>query len=142
MASSMVSNSFSLCIGLSSKCNTRVCRVIARSASGGPDPSIPPLKIANYPIRPGRSEQTPEKLEALWDDGFGKVSSKDYIDASKDIICRDGGPPRWFCPVECGQPLKDSPVLLFLPGNGWCLVPLFFFHFHMFFYVSMLIDRY
>nr|KYP71764.1 hypothetical protein KK1_011034 [Cajanus cajan] len=28
----------------------------------------------------------------------------------------DGGPPRWFCPVECGPPFKDSPTLLFLPG--------------------------
>ncbi|KAF2287917.1 hypothetical protein GH714_003204 [Hevea brasiliensis] len=28
----------------------------------------------------------------------------------------DGGPPRWFCPLECGQPRKNSPTLLFLPG--------------------------
>ncbi|KAI3707659.1 hypothetical protein L6452_26286 [Arctium lappa] len=28
----------------------------------------------------------------------------------------DGGPPRWFCPISCGRPLKDSPVLLYLPG--------------------------
>ncbi|RZC57565.1 hypothetical protein C5167_004869 [Papaver somniferum] len=37
----------------------------------------------------------------------------------------DGGPPRWFCPVECGKPIKGSPVLLFLPGKdgtGWGLV--------------------
>ncbi|KAA8545000.1 hypothetical protein F0562_019783 [Nyssa sinensis] len=32
------------------------------------------------------------------------------------MIRPDGGPPRWFCPVECGRPLKGSPLLLFLPG--------------------------
>ncbi|XP_059652628.1 phytyl ester synthase 1, chloroplastic-like isoform X2 [Cornus florida] len=58
----------------------------------------------------------PEKLEALWDDGYGTQTVKDYLDAAKEIIKPDGGPPRWFCPIECGQPLKDSPVLLFLPG--------------------------
>lgn len=57
-----------------------------------------------------------EELEALWDDGFGTVGMKDYLDSAKDMIKPDGGPPRWFCPVECGRPLEDSPVLLFLPG--------------------------
>ncbi|GAB4835945.1 hypothetical protein Ancab_000864 [Ancistrocladus abbreviatus] len=57
-----------------------------------------------------------EKLDALWDDGFGTTSMKDYLDAAKEMIKPDGGPPRWFCPVECGCPLKDSPLLLFLPG--------------------------
>ncbi|GAB4835931.1 hypothetical protein Ancab_000850 [Ancistrocladus abbreviatus] len=58
----------------------------------------------------------PEKLDALWDDAFGTTSMKDYLDAAKEMIKPDGGPPRWFCPVECGCPLKDSPLLLFLPG--------------------------
>lgn len=58
-----------------------------------------------------------EKLEVLWDDGYGSKTVKDYLDNAKDMIKPDGGPPRWFCPVECGRPLKDSPVLLFLPGN-------------------------
>ncbi|OWM66972.1 hypothetical protein CDL15_Pgr000424 [Punica granatum] len=57
-----------------------------------------------------------DKLEILWDDGYGSMTIKDYLDASKEILKPDGGPPRWFCPIECGQPLKDSPVLLFLPG--------------------------
>ncbi|KAB5529395.1 hypothetical protein DKX38_019476 [Salix brachista] len=55
-------------------------------------------------------------LELLWDDGYGTKTVKDYLDGAKEIIKPDGGPPRWFCPVECGKPLKDSPVLLFLPG--------------------------
>ncbi|KAI4338666.1 hypothetical protein MLD38_023695 [Melastoma candidum] len=57
-----------------------------------------------------------DSLAALWDDGYGTRSIKDYLEASKDVIKPDGGPPRWFCPVECGRPLKNSPVLLFLPG--------------------------
>ncbi|XP_039018978.1 acyltransferase-like protein At1g54570, chloroplastic isoform X2 [Hibiscus syriacus] len=57
-----------------------------------------------------------EELELFWDDGYGTNTVKDYIDAAKDMIKPDGGPPRWFCPVECGRPIKDSPLLLFLPG--------------------------
>ncbi|XP_022143061.1 acyltransferase-like protein At1g54570, chloroplastic [Momordica charantia] len=57
------------------------------------------------------------KLEPSWDDGYGTVTVKDYFDAAKDFTQHsDGGPPRWFCPLESGSPLKGSPVLLFLPG--------------------------
>lgn len=57
-----------------------------------------------------------KELEVLWDDGYGTESVKDYLDAAKEIIKPDGGPPRWFCPVDCGRPSKGSPTLLFLPG--------------------------
>ncbi|KAJ6353940.1 hypothetical protein OIU76_002878 [Salix suchowensis] len=55
-------------------------------------------------------------LEILWDDGYGTKTVKDYLDGAKEFVKLDGGPPRWFCPAECGQSLKDSPILLFLPG--------------------------
>ena len=55
----------------------------------------------------------PEKTIGVLIDGYGSKTLKDY---AKEIIKPDGGPPRWFCPVECGRPLKDSPVLLFLLG--------------------------
>ncbi|XP_050220620.1 phytyl ester synthase 1, chloroplastic-like [Mercurialis annua] len=56
-------------------------------------------------------------LEVLWDDGYGTKTVKDYLQGAKEMTLKpDGGPPRWFSPVECGQPLKDSPSLLFLPG--------------------------
>ncbi|WRX25512.1 Diacylglycerol acyltransferase - like 8 [Theobroma cacao] len=61
-------------------------------------------------------EMVSEELEVLWDDGYGTNTVKDYLDRAKDMIKPDGGPPRWFCPVECGLPVKGSPVLLFLPG--------------------------
>ncbi|KAL7123111.1 hypothetical protein ACP275_01G085300 [Erythranthe tilingii] len=56
------------------------------------------------------------KLEPLWDDGYGTETVKDYLDYAKDIIKPDGGPVRWFTPTSCGPHLKDSPILLFLPG--------------------------
>ncbi|XP_027350283.1 acyltransferase-like protein At1g54570, chloroplastic isoform X2 [Abrus precatorius] len=57
-----------------------------------------------------------EGLAPLWDDGYGVRTVEDYFVAAKDMCKFDGGPPRWFCPVECGSPSKDSPTLLFLPG--------------------------
>lgn len=56
------------------------------------------------------------ELEVLYDDGFGSVSVKDYFTAAKDIVRDDGGPPRWFSPIECGRPVTNAPLLLFLPG--------------------------
>ncbi|WCJ42751.1 Esterase/lipase/thioesterase family protein [Euphorbia peplus] len=57
-----------------------------------------------------------KELKLFWDDGYGTKTVKDYLEESREIIQHDAGPPRWFCPVECGQPLKNSPVLLYLPG--------------------------
>ncbi|XP_038890110.1 acyltransferase-like protein At1g54570, chloroplastic isoform X2 [Benincasa hispida] len=62
-------------------------------------------------------DDVPQKLEPFWDDGYGTVTVKDYFAAAKDFTQHpDGGPPRWFCPVASGSPLKGSPILLFLPG--------------------------
>ncbi|KAL2942506.1 hypothetical protein RDABS01_030856 [Bienertia sinuspersici] len=65
--------------------------------------------------RQGKKEDLTQ-LEVLWDDGFGSANMKDYLDVAKELTKPDGGPPRWFSPVECGRPLKGSPLLLFLPG--------------------------
>ncbi|KAL5995287.1 hypothetical protein ACLOJK_025345 [Asimina triloba] len=59
--------------------------------------------------------RAPETLELFYDDGYGSKSVVDYLDVSRELIKPDGGPPRWFCPVECRQPIKGAPVLLFLP---------------------------
>lgn len=59
-----------------------------------------------------------DEIELLWDDGYGSKSVKDYFAAAKEILNKpDGGPPRWFSPVDCGRPIKDAPTLLFLPGK-------------------------
>lgn len=42
---------------------------------------------------------------------------RDYIDWSRNLVRPDGGPPRWFSPLECGSCQKGSPLLLFLPGS-------------------------
>ncbi|XP_057437570.1 phytyl ester synthase 2, chloroplastic-like isoform X2 [Lotus japonicus] len=41
---------------------------------------------------------------------------KDYFEQAKELIKPDGGPPRWFSPLESGSRLENSPLLLFLPG--------------------------
>ncbi|CAI9278188.1 unnamed protein product [Lactuca saligna] len=44
---------------------------------------------------------------------------KDYTTIAMDLSClisSDGGPPRWFYPVAYNRPLKDSLVLMYLPG--------------------------
>lgn len=75
----------------------------------------------NFPssdgINEGEKDLKNEKLEALWDDGVGNQTMKDYFELAKELIRHDGGPPRWFTPLSCGPPLKDSPILLFLPGK-------------------------
>ncbi|PSS30306.1 Acyltransferase-like protein [Actinidia chinensis var. chinensis] len=47
---------------------------------------------------------------------YGLLKLKDYLEQSKDMIRSEGGPPRWFSPLECGSRLNNSPLLLFLPG--------------------------
>ncbi|KAM0948584.1 putative diacylglycerol acyltransferase, alpha/Beta hydrolase [Dioscorea sansibarensis] len=68
-------------------------------------------------------------LEVLYEDGHGTVGISDFIDAMKDFEYLgedEGGPLRWFCPANPGlPPIKDAPVLFFLPGvdgNGMGLI--------------------
>ncbi|XP_009609700.1 phytyl ester synthase 1, chloroplastic-like isoform X1 [Nicotiana tomentosiformis] len=67
-------------------------------------------------IKEKSKEDIHDKLEPLWDDGYGTQTVKDFLEIGSDIIKPDGGPPRWFTPISAGPPLKDSPLLLFLPG--------------------------
>ncbi|KAF7819368.1 acyltransferase-like protein [Senna tora] len=41
---------------------------------------------------------------------------KAYFEESQELIKSDGGPPRWFSPLDGGSRLDNSPLLLFLPG--------------------------
>ncbi|XP_039157566.1 acyltransferase-like protein At3g26840, chloroplastic isoform X1 [Eucalyptus grandis] len=41
---------------------------------------------------------------------------KRFFDHAKDLARPDGGPPRWFSPLECGSRSEKSPLLLYLPG--------------------------
>ncbi|KAL4364341.1 hypothetical protein GQ457_04G033810 [Hibiscus cannabinus] len=56
----------------------------------------------------------PEELPEFEED---KKLLKDYFEECKEIIRSDGGPPRWFSPLECSSSTSpDCPLLLFLPG--------------------------
>ncbi|KAL9331182.1 hypothetical protein ACSQ67_000792 [Phaseolus vulgaris] len=52
-----------------------------------------------------------EEKEKRWMNGWNE-----YLEQSKELIGPDGGPPRWFSPLECASQLDNSPLLLFLPG--------------------------
>ncbi|KAI3776860.1 hypothetical protein L1987_46650 [Smallanthus sonchifolius] len=46
-----------------------------------------------------------------------RFSLTDFLEQSKGLLMTsDGGPPRWFSPLECGSRLDNSPLLLSLPG--------------------------
>ncbi|XP_021727534.1 acyltransferase-like protein At3g26840, chloroplastic [Chenopodium quinoa] len=45
-----------------------------------------------------------------------KRSWRDYFELAKLFIGSDGGPPRWFSPLETGKRMHNSPLLLYLPG--------------------------
>ncbi|XP_014496767.1 acyltransferase-like protein At3g26840, chloroplastic [Vigna radiata var. radiata] len=57
-----------------------------------------------------RAEEKKEN-DKLWRNGW-----KEYLEQSKELIVPDGGPPRWFSPLECAWRLDNSPLLFFLPG--------------------------
>ncbi|XP_050369316.1 phytyl ester synthase 2, chloroplastic-like [Argentina anserina] len=44
------------------------------------------------------------------------LSLKHFFEQAHTIVTSDAGAPRWLSPLECGQPLHGSPLLLFLPG--------------------------
>ncbi|XP_076948945.1 phytyl ester synthase 1, chloroplastic-like [Bidens hawaiensis] len=61
-------------------------------------------------------KDVPEELKVFWDDGYGTQTVDDGIEIVRNLVKSDGGPPRWFCPIACAQAIKNSPVLLYLPG--------------------------
>ena len=34
----------------------------------------------------------------------------------------DGGPPRWFSPLECSSRAPGSPLLLYIPGSSFLIL--------------------
>lgn len=62
------------------------------------------------------AELIPKHLDDSDEAKVERLSLKDYFEQSKELIRPDGGPPRWFSPLECGSRLDGSPLLLFLPG--------------------------
>ena len=109
-------------VGKFSKSNPISFRRLAVSTNQTPTPTATATPIPTLTTR-----RLSEKCEEL---GEAEVAAsvdeeekngrvlKEYFERSKELISRsDGGPPRWFTPLECGPPLKNSPLLLFLPGQ-------------------------
>ena len=51
---------------------------------------------------------------------------REYVEAAGEMARRkDGGPPRWFSPLECGgaggERVPGAPTLLYLPGMLVCM---------------------
>ncbi|CAK8542690.1 unnamed protein product [Lathyrus sativus] len=66
-----------------------------------------------------RGEGGAEEIEKRWEEKEEKQRRsgwKEYLEQSKDLISDDGGPPRWFSPLECCWRSDNSPLMLFLPG--------------------------
>ncbi|XP_024014748.1 acyltransferase-like protein At3g26840, chloroplastic isoform X2 [Eutrema salsugineum] len=45
-----------------------------------------------------------------------RKSLTDFLAEVRDFDGGDGGPPRWFSPLECGARAPGSPLLLYIPG--------------------------
>ncbi|CAA7041899.1 unnamed protein product [Microthlaspi erraticum] len=48
-----------------------------------------------------------------------RKSLTDFLVEAEDLLRSDGGdggPPRWFSPLECGKRAPGSPLLLYIPG--------------------------
>lgn len=58
----------------------------------------------------GAEARTVEQLKEL-------VTVKDYMLQVQNLIKPDGGPPRWFCPINVGHYPQGAPLLLFIPGR-------------------------
>ncbi|GAB4847356.1 hypothetical protein Ancab_026414 [Ancistrocladus abbreviatus] len=88
---------------------------------------IPSSTVSTTGSENGRFENRRENME-VWDKrveqdvggGDDRVSGsvKEYFETAAGMIgSEDGGPPRWFTPLECGgSRLDNSPLLLYLPG--------------------------
>lgn len=108
-------------------------RVFVRSGGGGDSATVPwdsvringvctidrkDISVASYDDgEKVKGQNGLLELEPLWDDGYGTQTLKDYTEIAMGLVESYEGPPRWFCPVVCGKPLNDSPLLLYLPGN-------------------------
>ncbi|KAK4539071.1 hypothetical protein RGQ29_031996 [Quercus rubra] len=124
--SPVIRRDFTPSVGKFSKSNPISFRRLAVSTEQTQTPTTTATPTTTTTPTPTPTRRLSEKSEELGEAGVaasddeveqnGRVL-KEYFERSKELISRsDGGPPRWFTPLECGPPLKNSPLLLFLPG--------------------------
>ena len=104
-------------VGRFNKLNPVSSRRFAVSTSTEQTPVTPVTSTTTSRLSEKR-EELAESVAGSFEAGEVEYRSlmKDYVERSKELIRSDGGPPRWFTPLECGPPLNNSPLLLFLPG--------------------------
>jgi hypothetical protein len=104
-------------VGRFNKLNPVSSRRFAVSTSTEQTP-VTPVTLTTTSRLSEKREELAESVAGSFEVGEVEYRSlmKDYIERSKELIRSDGGPPRWFTPLECGPPLNNSPLLLFLPG--------------------------
>ncbi|XP_019437421.1 PREDICTED: acyltransferase-like protein At3g26840, chloroplastic [Lupinus angustifolius] len=79
-----------------------------------PNNGIPSVKMNGEGILAEKEKRGENKKE---EEELNRRSSwRSYVEQSKEISKPDGGPPRWFSPLESGSRLDKSPLLLYLPG--------------------------
>jgi hypothetical protein len=76
---------------------------VLKMKSGGIMSIVPPFAMS--------TERVPMMEEKQRRSGW-----KEYFEQAKELIEADGGPPRWFSPLECSSQWDNSPLMLFLPG--------------------------
>ncbi|PHT57147.1 Acyltransferase-like protein, chloroplastic [Capsicum baccatum] len=103
MRMAAISTGVSPCLQYRHFSSTRLVRAASSTASIPHQPPKTPL-LSNHRI-------------ALEDKT--SLIMKGYLEWSKDMMIADGGPPRWFSPLDCAPPTtidNFSPLLLYLPG--------------------------
>ncbi|XP_019437420.1 PREDICTED: acyltransferase-like protein At3g26840, chloroplastic [Lupinus angustifolius] len=84
------------------------------STAISPNNGIPWVKVNGEEGTLAEKEKRGENNE---EEELNRRSSwRSYVEQTKEIAKPDGGPPRWFSPLESGSRLDKSPLLLFLPG--------------------------
>ncbi|KAH7282002.1 hypothetical protein KP509_35G007500 [Ceratopteris richardii] len=68
--------------------------------------SASPSTALSSPSPSSRLVELPQKFRGV----------KDYMQRALEFLETEDNYLCWFCPLECGAPPKDAPLLLFLPG--------------------------
>lgn len=105
--------------------SSRKCRTkIPYSAVSSEHTSTPTLRASNLGENGRLNTKEEAEAKAIKDSVIDYANPapeprkklNDFFEECREIIRSDGGPPRWFSPLDCGARAPDSPLLLFLPG--------------------------
>ncbi|XP_044382105.1 acyltransferase-like protein At3g26840, chloroplastic isoform X1 [Triticum aestivum] len=83
-------------------------------------PGRRPAQLPRWTASATRSGAPSSSMDATAKAGR-RPGVREYVEAAREMARRpDGGPPRWFAPLECGggggERVPGAPTLLYLPG--------------------------